>query len=118
MVVASAGPQRIIETANFDEWIESVAADRASGWCRTWRCGATSILRSVHTFPTAPTTGLAGLPATSGLDSQFVGGSAARVSYVDSRHHASSQVGSNTSYELPLRDQGVGWDHERRSGIG
>jgi DNA-binding transcriptional LysR family regulator len=25
------GPQRIIETANFDEWIESVAADRGIG---------------------------------------------------------------------------------------
>jgi DNA-binding transcriptional LysR family regulator len=28
---AGLGPQRIIETANFDEWIESVAADRGIG---------------------------------------------------------------------------------------
>jgi len=25
------GPQRIVETANFDEWLESVAADRGIG---------------------------------------------------------------------------------------
>jgi DNA-binding transcriptional LysR family regulator len=28
---AGKGPQRIVETANFDEWIESVAADRGIG---------------------------------------------------------------------------------------
>jgi DNA-binding transcriptional LysR family regulator len=42
---AGLGPDKIVETTNFDEWIEPSPPTEASEWCPRWRCGATSIPR-------------------------------------------------------------------------